>query len=429
VFRRSVVLAAALAAALTVAAPAPAAPVQHTDAVVNGLKVDRYRWTDSRGRPRTLSLKKEGQGNPGHGGYAVQMTYQIREGGNWRNVIVNAGSGGDGGFGYFVSHERYRDFTDGANDTIAHHVFRKSDSPLGLRLPVVGRRLTTQSPAVAAHRFTLAYPRYGTIARIPKDENGNDVLRTPVDPDELALYSLPVAITWIIQDGTDYPRIRTSIGLTDVAKGDRVNFDIRGPYGVLNFDDGENNLISRVMWGDRFHFRTLGSPLTRNSAWSWNARNRGARYTALVAGAFEMGLVEPRRFGKSALADNWSGARGKTSGTHNGGTGCADPGADQLLPCDWEWPYQSAQYSLPYDDPDGPTTFEKIAWGSSPFYGTGPSMQEAWDTNTTSRPFNGFPASRRIVYDLCVVLGQTVQGGLTRSVAAGPTYNCATGSP
>jgi hypothetical protein len=37
---------------------------------------------------RTVSLKQEGNGNPGHGGYAVRMTYQIN--GGAKTVTVDA---------------------------------------------------------------------------------------------------------------------------------------------------------------------------------------------------------------------------------------------------------------------------------------------------------------------------------------------------
>src|SRR5687767_6715590 len=112
-----------LSVVLLGAAQAQAAPPTHTVATVNGLKVDRYTWLDSNQRPRTVSLKQEGNGNPGHGGYAVQMTYQYESNGAWKTVTVNAQAGSDGGFGYFVSHERYRDFTNGTNGTIAHKIF------------------------------------------------------------------------------------------------------------------------------------------------------------------------------------------------------------------------------------------------------------------------------------------------------------------
>ena len=114
------------ALALCVAAlisPAHAGAVGHTVTTVNGLSVDRYSWLDSNGRTRTVSLKREGEGNPGHGGYAIQMTYQAHLNGAWRNLVVDS----DEGFGYFVSHEAYRTFDDGATGTIADHVFGVSD--------------------------------------------------------------------------------------------------------------------------------------------------------------------------------------------------------------------------------------------------------------------------------------------------------------
>jgi hypothetical protein len=405
-------------------APASAAPPTHVVTTVNGFKVDRYTWLDSKKRPRSVALKKEGNGNSGHGGYAVQMTYQYSSGGAWRTVTVNAREGSDGGFGYFVSHERYRDFSDGDNNTIAGKIFGADDSPLGRQFPVVGTKLTLQNTNAVAHRFTLTYPRYGTVNPIPKDPDGNDVSLTPTAKSLLKRYALPITIIWVFQTGVDFPRIQTTVNLDSVPGPDRVNFDLRGPYGVMNFDNGANSLIAKAMWGDRFHFTTTGSTLTRNRSWTWRTANQGARYQALVAGAFEMGLVEPRKFTQSTLVDGYSEARGQSSTLYNNGQGCPD--LEQLIPCDWEWPYQSAQYSLPYDNPNAGTTFEKIAWGSAPFWGTGPSLPQVYDTPTTSKVFKGFPAGKRITYNVCVVLGRTTAGGLTKSVAAGPTYNCAT---
>src|SRR5688500_18377094 len=102
----------AVTAALSSPAAATAA-VTHSVLTVQGVKVDRYAWTDSNGRPRTVSLKQEGAGNPGHGGYAVQMTYQALVDGVWQLRVVNAPEG----FGYFVSHEVHRTFTDDSQGT------------------------------------------------------------------------------------------------------------------------------------------------------------------------------------------------------------------------------------------------------------------------------------------------------------------------
>jgi hypothetical protein len=396
-----------------------AAAVTRKTKVINGVTVDQYTWIDSAGRPRTVSLKRQRNGNPGNGGYAVQMTYRTPAN---NPVIVDEAPGE--GFGYFVSHERYRNFEGGgAADTIAHKVFNANDSPLGRNIAVVGKALNLNNPAFAAHRFTTTYPRYGTIDPIPKDANGNDVELTPTDPNALALYTKQITITWYFQDGTDYPRIEFRVGFGDVPGPDRVQFDVRGPYGVMRFDNGRDRNVDRVIWGDRYHFATLGKPATRDSAWVWHGRNKGARYNALIAGNFEMGLFEPRPFKDSALRDSWAEERGSRSSVHNNGNGCKD--ANQLIPCDWAWAYQSLQYSLPYNNNAAPTNYKKIAWGSSPFYGTGPSMTVVWDSLTTTQKFNGFPASGKIIYSICVVLGLTVPNGLTRQAAAGPDYDCA----
>src|SRR5207248_1827802 len=183
--------------------------------------------------------------------------------------------------------------TDGGYDTIAHKIFGKDDSPLGRNLAVVGKRLKLANPDMAAHRFTLTYPRYGTVNPIPKDASANDVEPTPTDKALLALYHMPVTTTWYFQDGTDYPRIEVRVDFGDVPGPDRVNFDMRGPYGVMRFDNDTDQVVDRVIWGDRHHFTSLGKPATRGSAWAWRERNQGARYQALIAGGFEMGRFEP----------------------------------------------------------------------------------------------------------------------------------------
>ena len=136
----------------------------HGVTTIRGETTDYYRWTDSHGLVRYVFLKREGRGNPGHGGYAVRMTYQIKVGNIVKTIVANEVLGeNDGGFGYFVSHERYRDFTDGTNDTIGHKIFRRDNSPLGRAFPVSGGRVSTNTSDSAAHRFRLNYPRYGTV--------------------------------------------------------------------------------------------------------------------------------------------------------------------------------------------------------------------------------------------------------------------------
>lgn len=397
---------------------ADASAVTRRSITQNGIAIDLFSWTDSKGLPRSVSLKKQGSGNTGNGGYAVRIAYRIeRPDGSLRTIVADAPK--NDGFGYFVSHERYRAFADGDESPIAGKIFGKDDSPLGRGFPVT----TTTVANTAARksiRFALSYPRYGTKAAGGIDQNtGQDKPKLGTDKSLFALYQLPVTIEWIFQDGRDHPRIVTTVDLSTLPGPDRASFDLRGPYGKLDFDDGDNP-IAKIAWADRFKFASTGSPLTRNSNWTWNQSNAGARFIAITAGGLEMGLVEPRTYATSRTTDGFAFGRGKTSATHS----TADAGCpDQELPCDYEWPYQATNYELPYDNPNGVAFSEKIAWGSTPFYGT--SLGSSWDGGA-SRPLNGFPASKKIVYDVCVVLGPSGRTGLTRAIAAaGGTYSCA----
>lgn len=401
--------------------PEASKEVFHRVIKVNGLRVNYYAWDDSKGLRRTVSLKQQHPSNPGNGGYAIQMTYEVGPPNARRKVTVNADP--NDGFGYFVSHERYRTFADDTSATIAAKIFGRDDSPLGRGFPVVGKRMPVRKAGVAAHRFTMTYPRYGTIQPIAKDANGNDVIKLPTNQASYRLYDLPIMITWFFEVGTDYPRIETRVDLRKIPGPDRVNFDVRGPYGVMRFDNGTNVAVDRIMWGDRFHFRSLTSPVTRGAAWIWANVNRFARYHSLNAGGYEMGLFEPRPYGRSLLADGYADSRGNRSTVYNNGNGCMFQ--NQILPCDWEWPYQSLQYSLP-GDMVTPTNYKKMAWGSTGYFGTGDSLRRVYDSPTTSKPFNGWPRTRVIIYSTCVVLGQTIPHGLTRTAASKPAnYNCA----
>ena len=428
--RLAIVGVVAAAAGLGQSDPAVAAKfdvVKRTATTINGISVDLYSWYDSKKLLRTVALKREGKGNPGHGGYAVQMTYEVKGANNAVRTVVADGMAE--GFGYFVSHERYRTFTDGQQGTIARKIFNRDDSPLGRNFPVKEKRFISADRKWAAHQFRMTYDRYGTVEPIPKDPNtGQDVAPTPTDPTKLKKYTKPITILWVFEAGTDFPRIDITVDLSKIKRPDRVNFDVRGPYGVLVFDNGKNATVKRVMWGDSHHFNVTQTPVTRNTPWNWNKKNTGARYTALIAGQYEMGLMEPVPYKSTALRDGYSDGRGRTSATYHSGKGCPDNG--QTLPCDWEWPYQSLQYSLPYNNLNQPTNYTKIAWGSAPYYGTGRSLKRLYDTPTTSRAFVGWPASRQIAYSVCVVLGVTIAGGLTKAAAAaGSTLTCAAAQP
>ena len=420
--RPSCVILRGTVAAIVLSA-APAWAVSLSSGTVNGVAADIWSWTDASGLTRTVALKKEGSGNAGHGGYAVQFTYVA----GGAAVTINAESGRDGGFGYFVSHERYRDFASGAVDTIAHHIFNTDDSPLGLMFAA-----TTSMPAVppgtGAERFAINYGHYGTIVPDPVNANtGGDSVKLPEGQSNYAFYTLPVTTTWVFQDGQDYPRIDVTLGLAGVVPpggsgptADLVSFDMRGPYGVMVFDNGADGIADSVLWGDReFVFKPLKLPVTRDSSWTWKAKNKGARYQTLLADGFEMGLFEPAKVAATATLDGYAPERGYTSKSYkkNGGQSFSScpSGAQQVLPSDGEWPYQSLQYSLSCTDFNQPTTGKKIAWGTTAFYGT--SLTAVYN-GQTSYPFDGFPASDKLAYSLCMVVGEPGNGGSLTQKAA-----------
>ncbi len=414
------------ALALLAALPRPSGAVTFTTGTVNGLAADIWTWKDATGNPRTVAFKQEGHGNPGHGGYAIQFTY-IASG---KTITINADSGGDGGFGYFVSHERYRTFADGATDTIAGHIFGVDDSPLGLGFTATASR-PSMPPTFGAERFAITYGHYGTIFTDPVDPNtGGDSTPLPAGKSNYAYYKLPVTTTWVFQDGKNSPRIDISVSIAGVIPpgsstptADLVSFDMRGPYGVMVFDNGANGTVNSVLWGDQeYLFKLLKTPVTRDSTWTWNTLNKGARFHALQAGGFEMGMFEQVQANSSSTVDDYTNERGYTSASYAAAGGVSysscDSGATQVLPSDGEWPYQSVQYSLPCSAGsfNTPTTGKKFAWGSSLNYGT---SQTSLYNGQQSYPFNGFPSSLTLGYSVCLVLGEYKSGSsLTATIAA-----------
>ncbi len=56
----------------------------------------------------------------------------------------------------------------------------------------------------------------------------------------------------MFQSGTDYPRIDTAVNFSGISGPDLVNFDVRGPYGVMIFDNGTDGTVDRLMWAIAF---------------------------------------------------------------------------------------------------------------------------------------------------------------------------------
>jgi hypothetical protein len=437
------------------ASPPPPPNVSHTTGMVDSVQCDIWTWIDSAGQTRTVALKMEGNGNTGHGGYAVQMTYYYDKGGTWTKVTVdeaNAASGdtsGDGGFGYFVSHERYRNFADGDTNTIAGKIFGVDDSPLGLGFAATAA-IPLNNGSAGAESFTINYYHYGTVTPGGYDANtGVDQPLLPTSASAYQLYHLPVTTTWVFQSGRDYPRIDVSIdmsqlippGLVTPTAG-LVSFDVRGPYGVMVFDNDLDGVINTARWGDQqFIFAPTKTPITRGSAWTWNATNPGARYNLISIGTigaqyYEMGLYEPAPVSGSSLTDGFASERGYTSLTYASAVAagnasastdqCGDP---ETLPSDGTWPYQSVQYSLPCGQETATTDGQKIAWGSSSLYGFN---QTSAYNGQQSFPINNFPAAPyKLNYSVCVVLGAaaTASASLPYTVTQAALYTAANPKP
>jgi len=407
--------------------------VQRVSTTVLGLKVDQFTWTDSHGLPRTVSLKQEGNGNAGHGGYAVQMTYQV-PGATPRTVTANMASAGDGGFGYFVGHELYRSFDDGSSGTIAG-LHGQDDSPLGLDFPVTTTQSTiTASSTVATETFKLTYPKWGTKVPVADPTANNS---TPVALSAHQLFNVPVTIVWTFQKNTDFPRIDVSVDISASTAG-QLAFDMRGPYGVLEFADSDTNAyINNVQWADTAYLFTSNVTTTgflqQSSAWNWSAPVGAVRpFQGMIARHSDGTLYEIGLFELKLGADAGLTYSGYASHRGINGTGFYQyaGGIEQ-----YEWPFQSAQYSGSAGDGGWEAGVKiygkKFAWGTAPFYGS--ELSTVYLNDTTPAPIDAYPAGGVITYRTCWVMGLSTYtavgtAGLTRTAAASASPSCATGA-
>jgi hypothetical protein len=69
------------------------------------MQADRYVWRDSQGLVRSVAIKKQCAANTGNGGYAIQATFPSSDN-PAETVTLTTNDTRDGGFGYFVAHER-----------------------------------------------------------------------------------------------------------------------------------------------------------------------------------------------------------------------------------------------------------------------------------------------------------------------------------
>jgi hypothetical protein len=324
--------------ALLLAAPAGAQVMQIERGVtVDGMVSDRFTWKDSAGQDRVAVLAHNtGQSGPGgsRGGELREFRYQTPGG----TRVVRASGSAFAGFGYVVSHNNDFSFCTGGGD------------PSSLGHFTTGQIVRVfEGRHHAIFRFTQAYPRYCTTGA-PAQQ-----------------YNLPVTIDWVFSTGRDNPLWAVTWDMSTIPVG-RLEDDARGPYGELLFDgaasQGGHSLIAGVGWGDRYKFVSTTNPVVYNSAWTWNAPNT-IPYVKLWTSTVDatMGTVQTQTITQQDAGGYFGVNRWNT--TSAGGPACLGFGEDHVMPCSFNWPYQSINYELNPLAPAAPTNGTRLAWGTN----------------------------------------------------------------
>jgi len=314
--------------------PAANGLVQERGVTVLGMVSDRFSWRDAAGEPRVAVLAHNtGQVGPGgtRGGELREFRYQA---GAATRVAAASGSGASG-FGYVVSHRS--EGTDGIGT---------DDSPLG-HFFSGGFTRVWQGRHHAIFRFTQNYPRWATTtAAVPNQ-----------------IYQVPVTVDWLFATGRNDPLWSVTWDLSGVP-ANAVEADSRAPYGELLFDgsasEGAHSVIAGIGWGDRYKFATTSAPASYSSSWTWNTPNT-IPYVKLWTTAADatMGTVQTRTIVQQDAGGYFGTNRWNT--TSAAGNACSSPAS--LMPCDYNWPYQSINYS--FGGVATPTNNTRLAWGTN----------------------------------------------------------------
>lgn len=319
--------------------PAGGLTIEH-DVAIDGLGGDRFNWFDSAGQPRSAVLAHNDGGTaPGgsRGGELRELRYMTPQGPRH----VRAPATGAGGFGYVVSHPTDTAACTGGGDS----------SSLGhFRTGTFQRVFEGRHHAIL--RFTHTYPRYCT--RLPP----------------AAQHDLPITIDWLIANGRDHPLWSVTWDLSGVAV-DRLEDDARAPYGELLFDGSASSAahapIAGVGWGDRYEFVTTTAPLTYNSHWTWNQPNT-VPYVKLWTTVVDatMGTAATQTITQQDAGGYWGTNLWNTTSAMGNGCTVATGGIDHRMPCSFNWPYQSVNYSMdPFANPNTGTNNTRLAWGTN----------------------------------------------------------------
>ncbi|HYM61753.1 MAG TPA: fibronectin type III domain-containing protein [Thermoanaerobaculia bacterium] len=391
------------AIALAAACGAQAQMLIEHDVTVGSMVSDRFTWIDSSGQTRVAVLAhNDGQTGLGgtRGGELREIRYETPSG---TRVVAASGSGASG-FGYVVSHPKDDEETCIANSP--------DTSMLGHFLTGTFTRVF-EGRHHAIFRFTQNYPRYCMTGAVAPG----------------AEIDIPVTIEWVFSTGRDNPLWAVTWDLNAIAV-DTLKDDARGPYGELLFDgaatEGGHSIVAGVGWGDRYKFVSSTNPVTMGSAWSWNTPNT-VPYVKLWTSAVDatMGTVQTQPITQQDAGGYWGVGRWNT--TSAGGNACtvAIGGVDHRMPCDFNWPYQSINYS--FADSSSATNNTRLAWGTnfgflgqSQYYTHGSAYYGGLLPNTTA---SGWPRKSYATY---VVLGRHSDAPVESQVAQVETMQSVT---
>lgn len=338
------------------------------DVAIDGITGDRFEWKDSGGLTRSAVLAHNNGGTAAggsRGGELREFRYQTPQG----QRHVRAPATGAGGFGYVVAHPQSHDHCTGGGDS----------SSLGHFTPGQFQRVF-EGRHHAILRFTQAYPRYCT-RNAPAQQ-----------------YNLPVTIDWLIANGRDHPLWSITWDMSAIPVN-RLEDDARAPYGELLFDGATSfataSTIAGVGWGDRYRFATTTAPFTFNSHWTWNQPNT-VPYVKLWTSAVDatMGTVATQTITQQDAGGYWGTTRWNT--TSAAGNACASP--NHRMPCDYNWPFQSINYSIYPFNPDQATNSTRLAWGTNFGFLGG----QTYDTHGYLGTASGWPKKN---YSTYIVLG------------------------
>jgi hypothetical protein len=365
---RSAVVVALLLAVGSGAAEAAALLQVQQNFNLGGQLGDRFTWIDSNGTPRVAFLAT------GAGGGALQQ-FQYQFGATTR--VAGRTQGTPGGWGYVVSHPADEGNCTGNGDS----------SSLGYFTPSSFQRVWNGRHH-AIFRFTQNYPRYCTKAPL-----------APAD------HVIPVTIDWTFSTGRDYPLWSVTWDMSAIG-ADVLEDDARGPYGELLFDgaatDGAHSPIEGVAWGDHYKFTaSQAGGVTYNSNWDWTQLNT-VPYVKLwttnpqdaTMGSVLTQTITQQDAGGYFGYFSW-GLSHPPNGQACGPNDEFPMSLFHYLPCSFNWPYQSINYSMGQAggaDNDVGTNNTRLAWGTNfGFLG-----QTAYPTNGSDLlggPFPGATAS------------------------------------